>query len=281
MSKIFGIVNITTDSFSDGGLYLDSKKAIEHALKLAEDGADIIDLGAASSNPDTTDVSVEEEIKRLKPVIKALKKQNIKISVDTFKPKVQRFCIDSGVDYINDIQGFPFPEFYEVLSKSDCGLVLMHSIQRLGVATKINTNPELKNSNITGMISVTKVKVTNDLKFAKVYVSILNSKNLKETAKGLFSIFGILKDLLFGVISGFKNTEKSSESLLTKFLRLTAGIGKLITGFRQFIKDNKIFEGFGKIVASITRLIVNLVGIVTDTIAKLLGNTVTIQKYNS
>ena len=142
MSKIFGIVNITTDSFSDGGLYLDSKKAIEHALKLAEDGADIIDLGAASSNPDTTDVSVEEEIKRLKPVIKALKKQNIKISVDTFKPEVQRFCIESGVDYINDIQGFPFPEFYEVLSKSDCGLVLMHSIQRLGVATKINTNPE-------------------------------------------------------------------------------------------------------------------------------------------
>src|SRR5574344_2515779 len=113
MSKIFGIVNITTDSFSDGGLYLDSKKAIEHALKLAEDGADIIDLGAASSNPDTTDVSVEEEIKRLKPVIKALKEQNIKISVDTFKPEVQRFCIDSGVDYINDIQGFPFPEFYE------------------------------------------------------------------------------------------------------------------------------------------------------------------------
>ena len=111
-------------------------------MKLAEDGADIIDLGAASSNPDTTDVSVEEEITRLKPVIKALKKQNIKISVDTFKPEVQRFCIDSGVDYINDIQGFPFPEFYEVLSKSDCGLVLMHSIQRLGVATKINTNPE-------------------------------------------------------------------------------------------------------------------------------------------
>ena len=65
MSKIFGIVNITTDSFSDGGLYLDSKKAIEHALKLAEDGADIIDLGAASSNPDTTDVSVEEEIKSI------------------------------------------------------------------------------------------------------------------------------------------------------------------------------------------------------------------------
>ena len=113
---------------------------------------------------------------------------------------------------------------------------------------------------------------------SKLKLSEENSKNLKETAKGLFSIFGILKDLLFGVISGFKNTEKSSESLLTKILRLTAGIGKLITNFRQFIKDNKIFEGFGKIVASITRLIVNLVGIITDSIAKILGNTVTIQK---
>ena len=61
MSKIFGIVNITTDSFSDGGLYLDSKKANEHALKLAEDGADIIELAAAYSNPHTTDVRVDEE----------------------------------------------------------------------------------------------------------------------------------------------------------------------------------------------------------------------------
>ncbi len=75
MSKIFGIVNITTDSFSDGGLYLDTDKAIEHALHLVEDGADVIDLGAASSNPDTTEVGVVEEIKRLKPVIKALKEK--------------------------------------------------------------------------------------------------------------------------------------------------------------------------------------------------------------
>ena len=67
--KILGIVNITTDSFSDGGLYLNTDKAIEHALQLAEDGADIIDLGAASSNPQTSPVSVDEEINRLRPVI--------------------------------------------------------------------------------------------------------------------------------------------------------------------------------------------------------------------
>lgn len=142
MSKIFGIVNITTDSFSDGGLYLDTDKAIEHALQLVEDGADVIDLGAASSNPDTTEINVDEEIKRLKPVIKALKEKGVSISVDTFKPYVQRFCIEQGVDYINDIQGFAYPDIYPDLAKSNCKLVLMHSIQRIGVATKIETNPE-------------------------------------------------------------------------------------------------------------------------------------------
>lgn len=141
-TKIFGIVNITTDSFSDGGLYLDSDKAIEHALQLVADGADIIDLGAASSNPNTSEVSVEEEIRRLRPVISILKEKGITVSVDTFKPEVQRFCMEQGVDYINDIQGFPYPEFYPELVKSSCKLVVMHSVQRIGTATVIETNPE-------------------------------------------------------------------------------------------------------------------------------------------
>lgn len=130
------------------------------------------------------------------------------------------------------------------------------------------------------MTSKRLIDITKNLKSftEKLKLSDENTKNLKETAKGFFSIFGILKDFIKGITDGFKKTEKSSESLLTKILRLTAGIGKLITNFRQFIKDNKIFEGFGKIVASITRLVVNFVGIITDTIAKLLGNTVTIQK---
>ena len=141
-SKIFGIVNITTDSFSDGGMFIETDKAIAHALKLVEDGANVIDLGAASSNPQTSPVSVEEEIARLKPVIKALKEKGISISVDTFKPEVQKFCMEQGVDYINDIQGFPFPEFYPDLAKSSCKLIVMHSVQRLGTATMVETNPE-------------------------------------------------------------------------------------------------------------------------------------------
>jgi dihydropteroate synthase len=140
--KILGIVNITTDSFSDGGLYLNTEKAIEHALELANDGAEVIDLGAASSNPQTSPVSVEEEIKRLRPVIKTLKEKGIAVSVDTFKPEVQRFCMEQGVEYLNDIQGFPYPDVYAELAASDCKLIIMHSMQRIGPATVIDTQPE-------------------------------------------------------------------------------------------------------------------------------------------
>ena len=123
-------------------MYIETDKAIAHAIQLTEDGADVIDLGAASSNPETSPVAVEKEIARLKPVIAALKEKGIAISVDTFKPKVQKFCIEQDVDYINDIQGFPFLEFYPELAKSDCKLIVMHSVQRLGTATIVETKPE-------------------------------------------------------------------------------------------------------------------------------------------
>ncbi len=101
----------------------------------------MIDLGAASSNPDTTEVGVVEEIKRLKPVIKALKEKGIYF-VDTFKPEVQSFCIEQKVDFINDIQGFPYPEIYSGLAKSDCKLVLMHPFSELVQLQKVETNPK-------------------------------------------------------------------------------------------------------------------------------------------
>lgn len=121
---------------------MNTEKAIEHALKLANDGAEVIDLGAASSNPQTSPVSVEEEIKRLRPVIKTLKEKGIAVSVDTFKPEVQRFCMEQGVEYLNDIQGFPYPDVYAELAASDCKLIIMHSMQRIGPATVIDTQPE-------------------------------------------------------------------------------------------------------------------------------------------
>nr|AMP48185.1 dihydropteroate [uncultured bacterium] len=142
LPKVLGIVNITTDSFSDGGLYLDEGRALAKALELMADGADIIDLGAASSNPATSEVTPAEEIKRLKPVIDGLLAKKIPVSIDTFRPEVQQYALKSQVQYLNDIQGFPDPAFYPELAAAECKLIVMHSVQRLGPATVVDTEPE-------------------------------------------------------------------------------------------------------------------------------------------
>jgi len=140
--KILGIVNITEDSFSDGGLYLDPEKAIAHALRLFADGADIIDLGASSSNPNSKPVAPDEEKKRLAPILRQLKDRGIPVSVDAFHPETQRFALAGKVAYLNDIQGFPNPEIYAELAASECKLIVMHSVQRLGKAQIVETDPQ-------------------------------------------------------------------------------------------------------------------------------------------
>jgi dihydropteroate synthase type 2 len=133
---LFGIVNITEDSFSDGGRYLDPSDAIAHARALVAAGAQVIDLGAAASNVDAQPVSAAEEIRRLDPVIAALAGEGIKISVDSFLPEVQRFAIARGVAFLNDIQGFPDPSLYRELAAASSRLVVMHAVQGLGRAQR-------------------------------------------------------------------------------------------------------------------------------------------------
>ncbi len=136
---IFGIVNITPDSFSDGGRYFAADAAIAHAKRLAAEGADVIDLGPASSNPDAIPVPAEEEIRRLAPVIEALGAEGYSLSVDSFRAETQAFALAHGVHYLNDIRGFAEANFYPVLAKSEAKLVLMHSIQRHGNADRRDT----------------------------------------------------------------------------------------------------------------------------------------------
>ena len=113
---LFGIVNITEDSFSDGGRYLDPSDAIAHARALVAAGAQVIDLGAAASNVDARPVSAAEEIRRLDPVMTALAAEGTPVAVDSFLPEVQRFALESGVAFLNDIQGFPDPALYPELA---------------------------------------------------------------------------------------------------------------------------------------------------------------------
>lgn len=126
---IFGIVNITSDSFSDGGRYLAPEAAIAHARQLVAQGADVIDLGPASSNPDAAPIKAELEIARIAPVLDALLGDGIKVSLDSYQPETQTYALSRGVAFLNDIRGFPDPAFYPRLAAVETPLIVMHSIQ--------------------------------------------------------------------------------------------------------------------------------------------------------
>ena len=127
--KILGIVNITPDSFSDGGLYLEADKAIAHGRALLAEGADIVDLGPASSHPDAAKVSAAEEHQRLAPVLEALQAEGAPISVDSFLSQTQLFALERRADYLNDVSGFMDAAIYPDLAAAEAKLIIMHSVQ--------------------------------------------------------------------------------------------------------------------------------------------------------
>jgi dihydropteroate synthase len=123
-----GVLNITPDSFSDGGRYLDPEKALERAVRMFEEGADIIDIGGESSRPGSIAITAEEESARIIPAIKAIKKRlDVPLSVDTYKSEVARQALEEGATIINDISALRMdPEMASVVADFDAGLVLMH-----------------------------------------------------------------------------------------------------------------------------------------------------------
>jgi dihydropteroate synthase type 2 len=139
--RIVGIVNITEDSFSDGGCYLDPAAAVAHARKLRAEGADIIELGPAASHPDSALVPVAEEQRRLAPVLEQLAADGVPVSVDSFRPEILRFAVSAGAACLNDIHGFGDPGLYPLLAASQCQLIVMHAVQAAGVATRVVTGP--------------------------------------------------------------------------------------------------------------------------------------------
>jgi dihydropteroate synthase type 2 len=139
--RIVGIVNITADSFSDGGRYLDPAAAVAHARRLRTEGADIIELGPAASHPDSAPVTAAEERRRLAPVLEQLAPDGVPVSVDSFRPETLRFAISAGAACLNDIHGFGDPGLYPLLAASQCRLVVMHAVQADGPATRVMTDP--------------------------------------------------------------------------------------------------------------------------------------------
>jgi dihydropteroate synthase len=127
-THIMGILNVTPDSFSDGGKYLAPELAIERGVQMAEDGADIIDIGAESTRPGAEPISYEEELQRIIPVLEGLLKQiDVPISIDTYKSSVAEAVLQIGAKIINDISGLRFdPRMKEVVAKYQAPVVIMH-----------------------------------------------------------------------------------------------------------------------------------------------------------
>ncbi len=143
--RIMGILNLTPDSFYDGGLYDSEKKIDNQVAKMIDEGADIVDIGGYSSRPGAKEISIDEEIKRVVPTIKFLKKKypDLILSIDTFRSEVAQNCLDLGVDIVNDISAGCIDEkILDIVSKYNCPYIMMHM---RGNPQNMQNKPEYKN----------------------------------------------------------------------------------------------------------------------------------------
>ncbi|OGS87672.1 MAG: dihydropteroate synthase [Gallionellales bacterium GWA2_59_43] len=138
---VMGIVNVTPDSFSDGGRYVSTAAAIAHAHKLMADGADILDVGGESTRPGAQPVALQEELDRVLPVIEGLRNIDVPISIDTFKPAVMRAAIAAGAQMVNDINALQEAEALQAVATSDVAVCLMH---KQGISQTMQQQPEYR-----------------------------------------------------------------------------------------------------------------------------------------
>ncbi|MBW9169801.1 dihydropteroate synthase [Clostridium estertheticum] len=241
---IMGILNVTPDSFSDGGRFNDISSAINRAKIMVAEGVDIIDIGGESTRPGHEDVSEEEEIKRVIPIIRELKKQlDIPISVDTYKGKVAELAIKAGADMINDIWGFKMDPYIAVVAaKYNVPCCLMHNrdnknyknlmqdiINDLGESIIIALDAGVKRENII---------LDPGIGFAKSYEDNLKTMNNLEKLKSLGYpvLLGTSRKSMLGIEQGLDTNERLEGTLATT----TIGIMKGCEFIRVHdIKENK------------------------------------------
>jgi dihydropteroate synthase len=125
-TRVIGIVNVTADSFSDGGRFLDASAAIDHGRRLRDEGADLVDVGGESTRPGAKPVALDEELRRVLPVVEALVRAGVVVSVDTMKPEVMRRAIAAGAAMVNDVNGFRAAGAIEAIVAADASVCVMH-----------------------------------------------------------------------------------------------------------------------------------------------------------
>ena len=217
---IMGILNATPDSFSDGGKFNTTKKATNHALKMIDDGADIIDIGGESTRPGSKQISLNEEINRTIPIIKSLRKLNdsILISIDTSKSEVARQAMQEGADIINDVTSYNNDlNMPEIVREYDAGIILMHM---QGSPENMQIDPSY--DNVVGEVSeFLNKKILNSIESGIIKDSIIIDpgigfgkninqnltllKNLDKFTKVHPTLIGLSRKSFIGEIIGEKN----------------------------------------------------------------------------
>jgi dihydropteroate synthase len=227
-----GVVNVTPDSFSDGGRFLDPAAAVARARRMAEEGADILDIGGESTRPGAAPVSEEEELGRVIPVLKQLK--DLAISVDTRRPRAMRAALEAGASMINDVDALSAPGALEAVAGSDCAVCLMH---KKGEPATMQHDPryadlvgEVKaflaarvHAARAARIAVERIVVDPGFGFGKTAAHNLTLlKNLQELSE-LPLLVGLSRKSTLGKITGRPVEERLAGSLAMALLALQNG----------------------------------------------------------
>ncbi|MCX7770572.1 MAG: dihydropteroate synthase [Proteobacteria bacterium] len=236
---IMGVVNVTPDSFSDGGLYTDKEKAFKHAINLYQEGADILDIGGESTRPFAEPVSAEEEITRVVPVIEMIKNYNkdIIVSVDTYKSETAKKALEAGADIVNDISGLNFDEnMKKVVAEKRAGIILMHT---RGKPQEMQKDTEYEdfmgevieslsnsiNKAVEAGIERERIVIDPGIGFGKKFEhNLYILKKLKE-----FSIFGLpiligpSRKSFLGKITGKEAHERDDETMVSVGIGIISG----------------------------------------------------------
>jgi dihydropteroate synthase len=233
---LMGIVNVTPDSFSDGGHYLDPEQAIEHGLRLVEEGADILDIGGESSRPGAQPVLEAEELRRVLPVLEGLQQAGIPVSVDTGKPEVMRRAIHLGADMINDVNALLAPGAVEAVIESDAGICLMH---RQGLPATMQDHPRYDDvvgevasflvSRVEALmragVSPERIAIDPGIGFGKTLEhNLILIKQLNRIADiGLPVLVGISRKSMLGTITGLPVGERLVPSVAAALIAVERG----------------------------------------------------------
>jgi dihydropteroate synthase len=234
---VMGVLNLTPDSFSDGGKFQTLEGAISHAEQMIREGVDIIDIGGESSRPGAQALPLDEELKRLMPVIFALRDCGKPLSIDTYKPEVMREAILAGVDMINDIKGFCSAESKNAVADSSVGLCIMHmqsqpaDMQNKPEYTNVNAevlnflHQQIKEFELLG-VQRDRICIDPGFGFGKTLdhnISMMRQISRFQSALGLPLLAGVSRKAMIGAITGKPVEQRLAGSLAAALAALAKG----------------------------------------------------------